>query len=199
MYTYTLTLSLRVCTNSTNSFEDTVYCQLSCICADVSLNNDLLSHCACVCDIQCTYIIVHAYIFMQQESQLVEEIKQERSTLKNERDQLKKKLDSINSVQVTSDRSHAASNDGMTEPHHDVNVDVSVNEERLKWQMEMENLRKGFETEMDTMKKSSAIEKAELRKSISVLEKKCSTFDESSRQQISVLEKKLSESMERLE
>lgn len=109
---------------------------------------------------------------------------------RKERDELKMKLETTADIHLSSSHIHPDS-------AKIVDIDKSLNEERLKWQMEMENLRRGFESEMDSVKKSNASEKDELNKRIATLEEKYSLSDDSSKQQIDILKKKLIEATSR--
>ena len=114
----------------------------------------------------------------------LKELREKLDNVEKERDDLREEVASLRSVQKPD----------ALEEEEKVKV---TEEERLKWQMEMENLRQELEARMEGEKEVFAKEKAALEATVSSLEEKCAELEESSRNRKAELEQNLTEAQSR--
>ena len=118
------------------------------------------------------------------------ELKELRRTLQNvedERDSFRRELETLrqakNVVDSEAVEARGASND--------------LGEERLKWQMEMENLRREYEARVVEEKEAHSRESAVLATELAEVEKKCASLEQFSEKQKSELQENLNNAQSR--
>ena len=118
------------------------------------------------------------------------ELQELRRTLQNvedERDSFKRELEALrqakNVVDSEAVEARGASND--------------LGEERLKWQMEMENLRREYEARVVEEKEAHSRESAALARELAEVEKKCASLEQFSEKQKSELQENLNDAQSR--
>jgi len=110
-----------------------------------------------------------------------------RCTLQNiekERDSLKIELESLKEAQDS-------------EAVKDGSASVDLGEERLKWQMEMENLRREHEAQAGAEREAHSREMAALSGELAAVKEKCVDLERSSERQISELQENITKTQSR--
>ena len=125
-----------------------------------------------------------------QESNLVEDLRKELSTLTEDNKTLKEQL--------------KTQQDGLSEqeqaqiPNTDTAVtSTQLEEEKLKWQMDTENLRRELTASFDTEREKITTEKTSLNNELTVLKETVTKLESGSQEKVLKLEQKLSDSEER--
>ena len=129
---------------------------------------------------QCFASVQSALTVSTQESLLVEKLKVELKQMELEKSQLEEKLKTIEDASNTEEEEDKSS---------------SLSEERLRWQMEKENLRKELMAKMDAEREPILKEKEALENKLRLIEEAGQTL---SREQITTLEQNLTQSQTRL-
>ena len=117
-----------------------------------------------------------------------------RCTLQNiekERDSLKIELESLKEAQGSE-----AVKQG-SEAVKDGSASINLGEERLKWQMEMENLRREHEAQVGAEREAHSREMAALSGELAAVKEKCVDLERSSERQISELQENITKTQSR--
>lgn len=119
-----------------------------------------------------------------EESKDLQDLRCTLQNIKKERDSLKIELGSLKEA-----HSSEAVKDGS--------ASVDLGEERLKWQMEMENLRREHEAQVGAEREAHSREMAALSEELAAVKEKCVDLERSSERQISELQEKLTKTQSR--
>ena len=115
------------------------------------------------------------------------ELREKVSELEKERDTLKRNLDELKTVALP-----------VTSSGESPAPDTAVDEERLKWQVEVVNVRRELEGKMEEERRGWGKEKAALKQERSELQEKLKHSVSSTQQEVEQLKTKLEKVQQRL-
>ena len=122
-----------------------------------------------------------------EESRELQELRRTLQNVEDERDSFRRELETLrqakNVVDSEAVEARGASND--------------LGEERLKWQMEMENLRREYEARVVEEKEAHSRESTVLATELAEVEKKCASLEQFSEKQKSELQENLNNAQSR--
>ena len=122
-----------------------------------------------------------------EESRELQELRRTLQNVEDERDSFRRELEALrqakNMVDSEAVEARGASSD--------------LGEERLKWQMEMENLRREYEARVVEEKEAHSRESAALARELAEVEKKCASLEQFSEKQKSELHENLNDAQSR--
>ena len=120
----------------------------------------------------------------------LKQLQQQLESVRQERNDLQEELNTLKEVQKSVPKA-------SSEEEIKKEAAVLLEEERLKWQMETENMRKEYEAKLEGQSRTSAEEKSSQEAALSLAEERYSNLQEACQQQKIEFEKSLTDAQER--
>ena len=122
-----------------------------------------------------------------EESRELQELRRTLQNVEDERDSFRRELETLRQAKNVVDSEAVEARDASND----------LGEERLKWQMEMENLRREYEARVVEEKEAHSRESAVLATELAEVEKKCVSLEQFSEKQKSELQENLNNAQSR--
>ena len=124
---------------------------------------------------------------ISEESKDLQDLRCTVQNIEKERDNLKIELGSLKEARNTIDSDAVQEGSASTD----------LGEERLKWQMEMENLRREYEAQVGAEREARGRETAALERELAAVKEKCVNLEQSSKRQIFELQENVTDTQNR--